>query len=172
MDYPDGGFSIFRSEKMILAQFVLPWETAPSSVRELGISGTVHFVDKNAGLTAAKRNYTRQVKACGEARRALRFFHNELVDEKMEASDNEVEGADGVIQIQEYKMEELQAVFEELEQGLKLQKDNALQLAKHKTELIEMREVLTRCEKIFERTFKEANESVSSYQAEGHEKQD
>ncbi|KAA6376106.1 MAG: V-type H+-transporting ATPase subunit a, partial [Streblomastix strix] len=35
-----------------------------------------------------------------------------------------------------------------------------------------MREVLTRCEKIFERTFKEANESVSSYQAEGHEKQD
>lgn len=46
-------------------------------------------------MIVAKRNYTRQVKACGEAQRILRFFHNELVEEKMEASDDEVEGADG-----------------------------------------------------------------------------
>ncbi|KAA6389924.1 MAG: putative V-type proton ATPase 116 kDa subunit a [Streblomastix strix] len=119
-------------------------------------------------MIVAKRNYTRQVKACGEAQRILRFFHNELVEEKMEASDDEVEGADG----NEQKMEELEAIFEELEQSLKLQKDNALQLAKHKTELIEMKEVLSLCEKIFEKTFKEANESVSEYVAEGQDRQD
>lgn len=76
--------SLFRSEKMTLAQLFLQSEAAYACVRELGELGKVQFRDLNPDVSAFQRKFTNEVRRCDEMERRLRFLRNQLEKAKLD----------------------------------------------------------------------------------------
>ncbi|KAL1544160.1 V-type proton ATPase subunit a1 [Salvia divinorum] len=116
MEYIDRlpSMDLMRSEKMMLAQLIIPVESAHRAVSYLGQLGLLQFTDLNDDKSPFQRTFVNQVKRCAEMSRKLRFFKDQihkagLILSPHPASETDIE-------------------LEELEAGL----------AEHEHELIEM----------------------------------
>lgn len=74
------GFGNFlRSAEMEYVSMVTQEHLAYSTVRKLGMLGSVQFSDLNGDLTAFRRAYTPFVKRCDDLEHKLKFFEEEIV---------------------------------------------------------------------------------------------
>ncbi|XP_054750991.2 V-type proton ATPase 116 kDa subunit a 1-like [Lytechinus pictus] len=70
--------SLFRGEKMCLAQLFVQSEAAYSCVSELGELGLVQFRDLNPNVSAFHRKFVSEVRRCDEMERKIRYIEKEV----------------------------------------------------------------------------------------------
>lgn len=137
--------SLFRSEKMTLAQLFLQSDSAYACVRELGELGMVQFRDLNPDVSAFQRKYVNEVKRCDEVERRLRFLMNELQKSKI------VPKPGGSVQAPDpSELIDLESRLELLETEVKEINTNQETLKRNMLDLIELQHILIKTQTFFE----------------------
>ncbi|XP_077863927.1 V-type proton ATPase 116 kDa subunit a 1-like, partial [Saccoglossus kowalevskii] len=137
--------SLFRSEKMTLAQLFLQSEAAYACVSELGELGLVQFRDLNPDVAAFQKKFVNEVRRCDEMERKLRFLEGEIKKAKIPitvANDNPAAPPPRA-------MIDLEATFEKLENEMKDVNNNTESLKRNYLELTELQHVLTKTRTFF-----------------------
>ncbi|KAH6814603.1 vacuolar proton ATPase A1 [Perilla frutescens var. frutescens] len=137
MEYIDRlpSMDLMRSEKMMLAQLIIPVESAHRAVSYLGQLGLLQFRDLNDDKSPFQRTFVNQVKRCAEMSRKLRFLKDQihkagLVLSPLPASETDIE------------LEELEARLAEHEHELIEMNHNSEKLQQTYNELLEFKMVL------------------------------
>ncbi|XP_039248282.2 V-type proton ATPase 116 kDa subunit a 1-like [Styela clava] len=138
--------SLFRSEKMCLAQLYLQTESAYACVSELGELGLVQFRDLNPDINAFQRKFVNEVRRCDEMERKLRFLERELIKDEMAIVDNG-ENPDAPLP---RDMIDLEAKFEKLETEIREVNTNQEAIKRNYLELTELKHILQRAQIFFQ----------------------
>ncbi|KAJ9078881.1 H(+)-transporting V0 sector ATPase subunit a [Entomophthora muscae] len=70
--------SLFRSETMTFIKIYIPYETAHTTVAQLGEAGLVEFVDLNPKTNAFQRAFVGEIRRLDELDRKLRYLNEQL----------------------------------------------------------------------------------------------
>ncbi|XP_042042171.1 V-type proton ATPase subunit a1-like [Salvia splendens] len=137
MEYIDRlpSMDLMRSEKMMLAQLILPVESAHRAVSYLGQLGLLQFRDLNDDKSPFQRTFVNQVKRCAEMSRKLRFFKDQIHKAGLMLSPHPASETD-------IELEELEAGLAEHEHELIEMNHNCEKLQKTYNELLEFKMVL------------------------------
>ncbi|XP_047981936.1 V-type proton ATPase subunit a1-like isoform X1 [Salvia hispanica] len=137
MEYIDRlpSMDLMRSEKMMLAQLIIPVESAHRAVSYLGQLGLLQFRDLNDDKSPFQRTFVNQVKRCAEMSRKLRFFKDQIHKAGLMLSPHPAPETD-------IELEELEAGLAEHEHELIEMNHNSEKLQKTYNELLEFKMVL------------------------------
>ncbi|KAF5299268.1 hypothetical protein FQA39_LY02441 [Lamprigera yunnana] len=137
--------SIFRSEKMVLAQLFIQPEAAYYTVSELGEAGIVQFKDSNEDVTAFQRKFANEVRRCDEMERKLRYIETEARKENVAIPDSiEMPRAPNPREIIN-----LEAHLEKTEGDIRELSENGINLKQNLLELTELQYVLDKAKTFF-----------------------
>ncbi|KAL7727759.1 hypothetical protein ACLKA6_008091 [Drosophila palustris] len=138
--------SIFRSEKMSLAQMFLQPEAAYETIAQLGEMGCVQFRDMNEGVTALQRKFVSEVRRCDELERKIRYATSELAKDGLKVVDL-IEDFPPAPKPKE--IIELELLLEKTETEIIELSANNVRLRLNYLELAEMIQVLQKTEQFF-----------------------
>ncbi|XP_071505481.1 V-type proton ATPase 116 kDa subunit a 1-like [Diadema antillarum] len=137
--------SLFRGEKMCLAQLFVQSEAAYMCASELGEVGLVQFRDLNPNVSAFHRKFVSEVRRCDEMERKIRYVEKEVklagikIQENLSFIPAPVPKA----------MIDLEATFEKTENELREVNQNNEVLQRNYLELMEHQRVLANAEEFF-----------------------
>ncbi|KAL2911414.1 H(+)-transporting V0 sector ATPase subunit a [Polyrhizophydium stewartii] len=133
--------SMFRSQRMSLAQLYIPLEIAPQTVAELGEVGKVQFNDLNAKVNAFQRTFVNEIKRLNDMERRIRFLFAQA-----EKNEIKVANADPLAPYartrSQVEIDQLDASLTELESKIMQMNNSHETLNKRFLELSELRHVL------------------------------
>ncbi|XP_041989504.1 V-type proton ATPase subunit a1-like isoform X3 [Salvia splendens] len=137
MEYIDRlpSMDLMRSEKMMLAQLIIPVESAHRAVSYLGQLGLLQFRDLNDDKSPFQRTFVNQVKRCAEMSRKLRFFKDQIHKAGLGLSPHPASETD-------IELEDLEVGLAEHEHELLEMNHNSEKLQKAYNELLEFKMVL------------------------------
>ncbi|KAG6415088.1 hypothetical protein SASPL_122490 [Salvia splendens] len=137
MEYIDRlpSMDLMRSEKMMLAQLIIPVESAHRAVSYLGQLGLLQFRDLNDDKSPFQRTFVNQVKRCAEMSRKLRFFKDQIHKAGLGLSPHPASETD-------IELEDLEVGLAEHEHELIEMNHNSEKLQKTYNELLEFKMVL------------------------------
>lgn len=133
---------LFRSEEMILAQLIIPVESAHHTMTYMGELGLFQFKDLNSDKSPFQRAYAKQVKRCGEMLRKVRFLKDQLAKAGIPAST-------GTLASKDIGLDELEVKLNDLEIELSNINSSTDILMRSYSELLEFQLVLQKAGMFF-----------------------
>ncbi|KAL8516107.1 hypothetical protein ACS0TY_014691 [Phlomoides rotata] len=137
MEYIDNlpSMDLMRSEKMMMAQLIIPVESAHRVISYLGQLGLLQFRDLNDDKSPFQRTFVNQVKRCAEMSRKLRFLKDQIHKAGLIPSPHPASQPD-------IEIEELETRLAEHEHELIEMNNNSEKLQQTHNELLEFKMVL------------------------------
>lgn len=136
---------LFRCEDIIRCQLYLPNDVAYHAVANLGEINAIEFIDLNDDVNSFRRQYKKEIQRIDELQRKLRYFVNELHNYDKEVPDVD----DFSLTPSPKELVEIEEILDDHEKDLKEMCNNLETLQQHKNQMLELQEVLEKCQPYF-----------------------